>query len=93
MLSLARRFEQWKSYVAFMELATASLRASDVFAVQRPVIVATALKSMQRNRARRCNVTEVNALPLENPWSSVAVLPYRAAEPSRPGKDVPLYTL
>jgi hypothetical protein len=36
---------------------------------------------------------EVNALSLENPWSGVAVLPYRAAEPSRPGKDVPLYTV
>jgi hypothetical protein len=36
---------------------------------------------------------EVNALPLENRWSGAAVLPYRAAGPSRPGKDVPLYTV
>jgi hypothetical protein len=31
--------------------------------------------------------------PLENQWSSAAVRHYRAAEPSRLGKDVPLYTL
>ncbi|MEV3872835.1 hypothetical protein [Streptomyces sp. NPDC049906] len=30
---------------------------------------------------------------LENQWSSAAVRHYRAAEPSRLGKDVPLYTL
>ena len=29
----------------------------------------------------------------ENQWSSAAVRHYRAAEPSRLGKDVPLYTL
>jgi hypothetical protein len=30
---------------------------------------------------------------LENQWSSAAVRHYRAAKPSRLGKDVPLYTL
>jgi len=30
---------------------------------------------------------------LEKQWSSAAVRRYRAAEPSRLGKDVPLYTV
>ncbi|GAA1522533.1 hypothetical protein GCM10009730_33200 [Streptomyces albidochromogenes] len=31
--------------------------------------------------------------PLENQWNGAAVCRYRAAEPSRLGKDVPLYTV
>lgn len=37
--------------------------------------------------------TEPGGEALENQWSSAAVRHYRAAEPSRLVKDVPLYTL
>jgi hypothetical protein len=36
---------------------------------------------------------EPDAGALGKQWSSAAVRHYRAAEPSRLGKDVPLYTL
>lgn len=37
--------------------------------------------------------TEPGGEAFENQWSSAAVSHYRAAEPSRLGKDVPLYTV
>jgi hypothetical protein len=37
--------------------------------------------------------TEPGGEALENQWTSAAVRHYRAAEPSRLVKDVPLYTL
>jgi hypothetical protein len=37
--------------------------------------------------------TEPGGEALENQWSSAAVRHYRAGEPRRLGKDVPLYTL
>ncbi|MFE9644686.1 hypothetical protein ACFYO0_11315 [Streptomyces sp. NPDC006365] len=54
------------------------------------VLILTAYELLVRAVIRRM---EPGGEALENQWSSAAVRHYRAAEPSRPGKDVPLYTL
>ncbi|MET7520027.1 SDR family oxidoreductase [Streptomyces sp. NPDC005480] len=43
--------------------------------------------------SRACPADRSAPAGSENHWNSAATDHYRAAEPSRPGKDVPLYTL
>jgi hypothetical protein len=54
------------------------------------VTVAAVRLSLRSCLIRR---TERGGEVSENRWSSAAVRHYRAAEPSRPAKEVPLYTL
>ncbi|MFG2028551.1 hypothetical protein [Streptomyces sp. NPDC048825] len=54
------------------------------------ILILTAYELLVRAMIRRL---EPDGEALENQWNSAAVRRYRAAEPSRLGKDVPLYTL